>query len=80
MKFSLGLYRQYEYLKILNVGLEPGTHVVLPSKRIKQALEWEKGQQISDLISDLLNEIHHLGPKEPKTKKRTEKSDDFLRI
>ena len=80
VKFSLGLYRQYEYLKILNVGLEPGTHVVLPSKRIKQALEWEKGQQISDLISDLLNEIHHLGPKEPKTKKRAEKSDDFLRI
>ena len=80
VKFSLGLYRQYEYLKILNVGLEPGTHVVLPSNRIKQALEWEKGQQISDLISDLLNEIHHLGPKEPKTKKRAEKSDDFLRI
>ena len=44
LKFSLGLYRQYEYLKILNVGLEPGTHVVLPSNRInrKQALEWEK--------------------------------------
>ena len=37
VKFTLALYRQYEYLKILNVGLEPGTHVVLPSKRIKQA-------------------------------------------
>ena len=42
VKFTLGLYRQYEYLKILNVGLEPGTHVVLPSKRIKQAKVWKK--------------------------------------
>ena len=61
VKFTLGLYRQYEYLKILNVGLEPGTHVVLPSKRIKQAKVWEKAQHTSDLISDLLKEIHHFG-------------------
>ena len=61
VKFTLGLYRQYEYLKILNVGLEPGTHVVLPSKRIKQAIVWEKAQHTSDLISDLLKEIHHFG-------------------
>ena len=61
VKFTLGLYRQYKYLKILNVGLEPGTHVVLPSKRIKQAKVWEKAQHTSDLISDLLKEIHRFG-------------------
>lgn len=61
VKFTLGLYRQYEYLEILNVGLEPGTHVVLPSKRIKQAKVWEKAQHTSDLISDLLKEIHRFG-------------------
>ena len=61
VKFTLGLYRQYEYLKILNVGLEPGTHVVLPSKRIKQAKVWEKAQHTSDLLSDLLKEIHRFG-------------------
>ena len=61
VKFTFGLYRQYEYLKILNVGLEPGTHVVLPSKRIKQAKVWEKAQHTSDLISDLLKEIHRFG-------------------
>ena len=61
VKFTLGLYRQYEYLKILNVGLEPGTHVVLPSKRIKQAKVWEKAQHTSDLIPDLLKEIHRFG-------------------
>ena len=61
VKFTLGLYRQYEYLKILNVGLEPGTHVVLPSKRIKQAKVREKAQHTSDLISDLLKEIHRFG-------------------
>ena len=61
VKFTFGLYRQYEYLKILNVGLEPGTHVVLPSKRIKQAKVWEKAQHTSDLIPDLLKEIHRFG-------------------
>ena len=27
VKFSLGLYRQYDYLKVLNVGLEPRTRI-----------------------------------------------------
>ena len=46
VKFSLGLYHQYENLKILNVGLEPGTHVVLPSEERKKAtkMSTEKAQ------------------------------------
>ena len=58
VKFSLGLYRQYEYLKVLNVGLEPGTYVGQPSKEIKQA--WEKAQLMSDFMSDQLKEILRL--------------------
>ena len=31
VKFSLGLYSQYDYLKVLNVGLEPKTHIAIHS-------------------------------------------------
>ena len=37
VKFSLGFYRQYDYLKILNVGLEPKTHISLYSDKTRQA-------------------------------------------
>ena len=36
VKFSLGFYRQYDYLKVLNVGLEPKTHISLYSDKMKQ--------------------------------------------
>lgn len=38
IKFSLGLYRQYDYLKVLNVGLEPKTHISLYSDKTRQVL------------------------------------------
>ena len=43
-KFSTGFYNQFEYLKILNVALEPGTHITLHSKDIEQRLRlaWKK--------------------------------------
>ena len=44
VKFSLRLYPQYGYLKILNVGLEPGTHVVLPSEEKKKAIKMSMGK------------------------------------
>ena len=37
IKFSLGLYHQYKYLKILSVGLEQGTRLELHSEKF----EWE---------------------------------------
>lgn len=47
VKFSLGYYRQYDYLKVLNVGLEPKTHISLYSDKMRQvfrrAMEREKG-------------------------------------
>ena len=46
VKFSLGFYRQYDYLKVLNVGLEPKTHISLYSDKVRQvfrrAMEREK--------------------------------------
>ena len=36
VKFSLGFYRQYDYLKVLNVGLEPKTHISLYSDKMRQ--------------------------------------------
>jgi len=36
VKSSLGFYRQYDYLKLLNVGLEPKTHISLYSDKMKQ--------------------------------------------
>ncbi|KAJ7372361.1 hypothetical protein OS493_019808 [Desmophyllum pertusum] len=36
VKFSLGFYRQYDYLKVLNVGLEPTTHISLYSDKLRQ--------------------------------------------
>ncbi len=36
VKFALGFYRQYDYLKILNVGLEPKTHISLYSDKVRQ--------------------------------------------
>ena len=39
-KFSLGLYHQYEYLKMLSVGLEQGTRLVLHSENFEQ--EWRR--------------------------------------
>ena len=38
VKFSLGLYSQYDYLKILNVGLEPRTYISLHSDKLRQLL------------------------------------------
>ena len=35
-KFSLGLYHQYEYLKILSVGLEQGTRLALHSEKFER--------------------------------------------
>ena len=46
VKFSLGFYRQYDYLKVLNVGFEPKTHISLYSDKMRQvfrrAVEGEK--------------------------------------
>ena len=36
LKFSLGFYRQYDYLKVLNVGLEPKTHISLYSDKMRR--------------------------------------------
>ena len=36
VKFSLGFYRQYDYLKVLNIGLEPKTHISLYSDKMRQ--------------------------------------------
>lgn len=38
IKFSLGFYSQYDYLKALNVGLEPKTHTSLYSDKMRQVL------------------------------------------
>ena len=38
IKFSLGLYRQYDYLKVINVGLEPKTHISLYSDKTRGVL------------------------------------------
>ena len=38
IKFSLGFYRQYDYLKVLKVGLEPKTHISLYSDKMRQVL------------------------------------------
>ena len=84
VKLSLGQYRQYEYLKVLNVGLEPGTYVGQPSKEIKKA--WEKAQLMSDFVVGKLKEIPYFQgltfptPKESRKKKRAERSDHILRI
>ena len=42
VKSSLGFYRQYDYLKLLNVGLEPKTHISLYSDRMKQFFATER--------------------------------------
>ena len=39
-KFSLGLYHQYEYLKILSVALEQGTRLALHSEKFER--EWRR--------------------------------------
>ena len=39
VKFSLGFYRQYDYLKVLNAGFEPKTHISLSSDKMKQLRE-----------------------------------------
>lgn len=38
VKFSLGFYNHYDYLKVLNVGLEPKTHISLYSDKMRQVL------------------------------------------
>jgi len=38
VKFSLGFYSHYDYLKVLNVGLEPNTHIPLYSDKTRQVL------------------------------------------
>ena len=40
LKFSLGLYHEYEYVKILSVGLEQGTRLALHSEKFER--EWRK--------------------------------------
>ena len=40
LKFSLGLYHEYEYFKILSVGLEQGTRLALHSEKFER--EWRK--------------------------------------
>ena len=46
-KISLGLYHQYEYLKILSAGLEQGTRLVLHSKFERESIRvWEKHRDI----------------------------------
>jgi len=42
VKSSLGVYRQYDHLKLLNVGLEPKTHISLYSDKIKQLFVAER--------------------------------------
>ena len=36
VKFSLGFYSHYDYLNVLNVGLEPKTHIPLFSDKMRQ--------------------------------------------
>ena len=38
IRFSLGLYRQNDYIKVLSVGLEPKTHISLYSDKTRQVL------------------------------------------
>lgn len=42
LKFSLGLYRKYFYIKVLNVGLEPKTYISLHSDKRKEFLLHQK--------------------------------------
>ena len=42
VKFSLGLYRKYDYLNVLNVGLEPRTRIALHSDKMRQMLQQER--------------------------------------
>lgn len=42
VKFSLGLYRKYDYLNVLNVGLEPRTRIALLSDKMRQMLQQER--------------------------------------
>lgn len=42
VKFSLGLYRKYDYLNVLNVGLESRTRVALYSDKMRQMLQQER--------------------------------------
>lgn len=37
-KFPLGMYRNYDYIKVLNVGLEPKTYISLHSDKLKKLL------------------------------------------
>ena len=46
-KFSLGLYHQYKYLKILSVGLERGTFLALHSEKFER--EWTR-RLVSDKV------------------------------
>ena len=42
VKFSLGLYRKYDYLNVLNVGLEPRTRIALHSDKMRQMLQQKR--------------------------------------
>ena len=42
VKFSLGLYRKYDYLNVLNVGFEPRTHIALHSDKLRQVIQQER--------------------------------------
>ena len=39
VKLFLGLYRKYDYLNVLNVGLEPRTHIALHSNKLRQMIQ-----------------------------------------
>ena len=50
VKFLLGFYRQYDYLKVLNVGLEPKTHISLYSDKMRQAFhrrQWRGKKELN---------------------------------
>ena len=42
VKLSLGYYREYDYLKVLNVALEPKTYISLNSDKIKKLFVTER--------------------------------------
>ena len=39
VKFVLGLYHKYDYLDVLNVGLEPRTHIALYSDKLREKIQ-----------------------------------------
>ena len=48
VKFSLGSYRQYDYLKVLNVGLEPKTHISLYPDKLREIFKAQRENFFAD--------------------------------